>query len=85
MLLASMDLCYVVDIYEEPPPFNADLKMLKEIQRHVKETMFINGLNLLDNQLVHIKCCKEPTKTRKALVSPNTCPHMFLALMVTQT
>ena len=33
--------------------------MLKKYQRRVKNAMSIIGLNLTNNQLVHIKSCKE--------------------------
>ena len=48
MLLASMDLWDIVDGSEELPPSNADLKVLNEYQKCVKNAMFIIGLNLAD-------------------------------------
>ena len=54
MLLAYKNLWDITDGYEETPPSNANPKMLKEYQRHVKEAMFIIGLNLANNQLAHI-------------------------------
>jgi hypothetical protein len=58
MLLATMDIWDIVNESDEPPPFNADSKVLKDYQRCVKKTMSIIGLNLADNQLAHIKSCK---------------------------
>jgi hypothetical protein len=62
-----MDLCNIVDKSEEPPPSNADPKVLKEYQRCVKKAMFIIGLNLAGNQLAHIKSCKEPAEVWKII------------------
>jgi hypothetical protein len=62
ILLASMDLWDIVDGCEEPPPSNADSKMLKEYQKRVKKDMFIIGFNLADNQLGYIKSFKGPVE-----------------------
>ena len=62
MLLPSMDLWKIMDGFDETPPSNADPKMLKEYQKHVKKTMSIIGFYLVDNQVVHIKSCKGPVE-----------------------
>ena len=49
MLLSFMDLWDIVDGSKEPPPSNADSKVLKEYQKCVKKVMSIIGLNLSDN------------------------------------
>ena len=67
MLLASMDLWDIVNKYEEPLPSNVDPKVLKEYERHIKKAMFIIGLNLVDNQFVHINNCKGPAETWKII------------------
>ena len=46
----------------EASPSNADPEELKKYQRRVKKTMFIIGLNLVENQFVHIKNCKGHAK-----------------------
>jgi hypothetical protein len=60
-----IDLWDIVDGSEEPPPSNADPKVLKKYQRRVKNVMSIIGLNLTDNQLAHIKSCKEVAEAWK--------------------
>ncbi len=67
MVLASMDLWEIVDGFEEAPPSNADPKIIKEYQRHVKKAMSIIGINLVDSQLHHIKRCKGPAEAWKTL------------------
>ncbi|KAH8962822.1 hypothetical protein BDL97_05G121000 [Sphagnum fallax] len=67
MVLASMDLWEIVEGSEEAPPSNADPKIIKEYQRHVKKAMFIIGINLVDSQLHHIKRCKGPAEAWKTL------------------
>lgn len=67
MLLPSMDVWNIVDGSKEPPPSNADPKMLREYQRRVKNAMSIIGFNLVDNQLAHIKSCKRPVEVWKTL------------------
>ena len=67
MLLASMDLWNIVDRSKEILPSNVDPNVKKAYQRHVKKAMSIMGLNLVDNQLIHIKSCKGPTKAWKTL------------------
>ena len=62
-----MDLWNIMDGSEEPPPLNADSKVLKEYQRHVKKAMCTIGLNLADNQLTHIKSCKGPAEAWKTI------------------
>ena len=66
-LLASMDLWNIMDGSKEPPPFNANSKMLKEYQIRIKKAIFIIGLNLEDNQLANIKSCKRPIEGWKIL------------------
>ena len=44
-----MDLCDIVDKYDEPLFSNVDPKVLKEHQRRMKKVMFIINLNLVDN------------------------------------
>lgn len=46
---------------------NADPKVLNTYQRHLKKIMFIVDINLMDNQLVHIKSCKGPAEVWKIL------------------
>ena len=87
MLLAFMDLWDIVDKSEEAPPSNADPKVLKEYQRCVKKAMSIIGLNLVDNQLAHIKSCKGPAEawktfcniheTKKFVQHPLHSPQVF--------
>ena len=48
-MFLTMDLWDIVDEFEESPPSNADSKVLKKYQRHIKKAMFIIGLNLVDN------------------------------------
>ena len=67
MLLASMDLCDIVDKSKKTLPFNADPTLMKEYQRHIKKTISIIGLNLVDNQLVHFKNYKGFAEVRKTL------------------
>jgi hypothetical protein len=62
MVLASMDLWEIVDGSEEAPPSNADPKVIKEYQRRAKKAMSTIGINLVDNQLHHIKRCKGPAE-----------------------
>ena len=56
--MAFMDLLDIVDGSKNAPPSKEDPKVLKEYQRCVKKAMSIIGLNLAENQLVHIKSCK---------------------------
>ena len=58
LLASSIDLQDIVDESEETPPSNADSKVLKKYQRRVKKTMSIIGLNLANNQFLHINNCK---------------------------
>jgi hypothetical protein len=58
MVLASMDLWEIVEGSEEAPPSDADPKVIKDYQRHVKKAMSTIGINLVDSQLHHIKRCK---------------------------
>ena len=67
MLLASMDLYDIVDKHKKPLPFNTNPNLMKKYQRHVKKAMSIIGLNLADNQLVHIKSCKGFAEAWKTL------------------
>ena len=67
MVLASMDLWEIVHDTEEPPPFDADPKEKKGYQRRSKKAMSIIGLNLVDNQLAHMKSCKGPAEAWKTL------------------
>ena len=67
MLLAFMDLWDIVDISEEALPSNADSKVLKEYQIHIKNPMFIIALNLADNQLAYIKSYKQFAEACKTL------------------
>jgi transposase InsO family protein len=62
-----MDLWEIVEDSEEPPPSDADLKVTKDYQRRVKKAMSVIGLNLVDNQLAHIKSCKGPAEAWKTL------------------
>jgi hypothetical protein len=62
MLSAFMNLWDIVDGSKEPPPSNANRKVLKEYQQYVKKTMSIIVLNLADNQLAYIKSCKGPVE-----------------------
>ena len=63
MLLAFMDLWDIVDGFEEPPPSNADPKILKDNQKCIKKVISIIGLYLSENKLAHIKNCKGPAET----------------------
>jgi hypothetical protein len=67
MVLASMDLWEIVDGSEEAPPSDADPKIVKEYQRRGKKAMSIIGINLVDNQLHHIKRCKGSAEAWKTL------------------
>lgn len=58
MILTAIDLWDIMDESKEPSPSNADLRAKEEHQRWVKKTMFIFGLNLIDNELAHIKSCE---------------------------
>lgn len=58
MVLTFMNLWNIVDGYEKGLPFNDDPKVLKEYQRRIKNVMSIISLNLVDNQLAHIKSSK---------------------------
>ena len=48
--------------YKEASPSNADSKVSKGYQRHVKMVIFMIGLHLANNQLGHIKDCKGSAK-----------------------
>ena len=67
MVLASMDLWEIVDDTEEPPSSNDDPKVKKDYERRVKKAMSVIGLNLVDNQLAHIKSCKGPAEAWRTL------------------
>lgn len=67
MFLAFINLWNIVDKFEEVPPSNANSKVNKEYQRHIKKVIFIIGLNFTDNRLVHIKNCKGHVKKWKTL------------------
>lgn len=58
MVLAFMDLWDIVDKFDNVSPSNMDSKVLKDYQKRVKNVISILGLNLVDNQLAHIKSCK---------------------------
>lgn len=76
MWLESMDLWDIVDGSKEIPPFNVVSIMLKEYQRCVKKAMSIMGLNLVENQLAHIKTYKGPVEVWKIFCKshePNIC------------
>jgi hypothetical protein len=60
MFLVFRDLWDIMNESEKVLPSSANLKVLKEYLRHIKKVMSIIGLNLADNQLVHIKSCKGP-------------------------
>ena len=49
MLLACINIWDILDGFKEPPPFNANPKVLKEYQRCVKKAMSIININLTDN------------------------------------
>ena len=67
MVLESMDLWEIVDESEEPPSIDDDPKVIKDYNRRVKKAMSVIGLNLVDNQLAHIKSCKGPAEAWKTL------------------
>ena len=67
MVLESMDLWEIVEETEEPPSFDDDPKVIKDYNRRVKKAMSVIGLNLVDNQLAHIKSCKGPAEAWKTL------------------
>ena len=48
-----------MDGFKETPHFNADLKVLKKYQRRVKKAISIIGLNLVNNQLAHMKSVED--------------------------
>ena len=54
MLLAFMNVWDIMHGSKEPPS-NADPKVLKDYQRHVKKAMPIINLNLADNQLAQLQ------------------------------
>lgn len=56
-----------MDESDEALPSNADSKVLKEYQRHIKKANSIISLNLVDNQLAHMKNCKGPVEVWKTL------------------
>ena len=62
ILLASMNFWNIMDGSKDVQPFNANSKVLKEYKRRVKKAMSMIGLNLTDNQLVHIKNYKRPVE-----------------------
>ena len=62
-----MDFWDIVNRSMEAASSNADSKVLNEYQRRVKQAISIISLNLMDNQLMHIKICKGPTKAWKIL------------------
>jgi hypothetical protein len=62
MLLAFVNLWDIVDGPEETLPSNADPKVLKEYQRSMKKVTSIIDVNLVDNQLTHIKSWKGPAE-----------------------
>ena len=63
MVMASIDVWNIINKSENAPPSDADPKVLKEYERPIKKVMSIIGLNLADNQFVHIKSCKKLVKT----------------------
>jgi hypothetical protein len=67
MVLASMDLWEIVDGSEEAPPSNSDPKVIKEYQRRAKKAISTIAINLVDNQLHHIKRCKGPVEAWNTL------------------
>ena len=75
MLLASMDLCDILDRSQETLPSNVDPKVLKEYQRHIKNVMSIIDINLADNQFTHIKSCKGPAKMLADFFAPHPLAH----------
>ena len=67
MVLAFIDLWDIVDGSEKALSSDADPKVLKDYQIHIKKTISIIGLNLVDNQFAHIKSCKELGEVWKIL------------------
>lgn len=59
MLLAFMNLWDIVNGSEEPPPPNAYSKVVKKYQGRVKKAISIIGLNLVNNQLAHMKSVED--------------------------
>ena len=82
MLLASMDIWDIVDGSKKTPPSNADPRVLKEYQRRTKNTMSIIGLNMTDNQLVHIKSCKGSAEVWKTLCNIYDTKILFNILFI---
>jgi hypothetical protein len=72
MLLASMDFWNIVNRSNEVASSNADPKVLKEYQRHVKQAISNISLDLADNQLMHIKSCAK---------DPRRCGNFFATFM----
>jgi hypothetical protein len=62
-MLAFVNLWDIVDGSKETLPSNADPKVLKEYQRRIKKVMSIIDVNLVDNQLTHIKSWKGRAET----------------------
>ena len=58
ILLASIDLWDIVDGPEVVSSSNADSKVKREYQSHIKMVVSIIGLNLTCYQLVYITRCK---------------------------
>ena len=77
-----MDLWDIVEGSEEPPPFNADSKVLKKYQRRVKKTMSIINFNLADNQLMHIKSCKGHAEAWKTLYNIHETNSLFNIIFI---
>lgn len=67
MGLASVDLWDIVDEFVAPPPSNTDKKAKKKYKKRAKNAISIIALNLVDNQLAHIRSCKGLEKVWKTL------------------
>ena len=66
MVLASMDLWEFINGFEEAQHFHVVSKLLKKFRIHVQKAISIIGLNLVDDQLAHIKNYQELAKVWKS-------------------
>lgn len=57
----------IVDVSKEPSPSNVETNIRKNFKMFTSMAIFIVALNLVENQLTHIKSCKRPTEAWKTL------------------
>ena len=65
MVLASRDLWDIVDESEVAPPSDADVKDKRAFEKRFKTAFGFIAINLVNEEMTHIKHCKGPTEAWK--------------------